>query len=1206
MPTADNGLTLGDESSQSLSQGDSKSRNSGYLSTTDTESGAFTAVSTSSTQHFAKRDGGVQSEHGRRVIISRESQNRTALKKNKTFQELTANKLRFDSLGFYGRAKETQQINDFFDEIFHPEKEGEEPRKKSKSKEDKKKEKVTKKQKPRSTEGKKSLVKIARKGLLTVSGYSGVGKSTLAAVIKHRVMEKEPANDQDDDWEQSKRLFVRGKFDLHNRGEPYSAIAEAYGEVFRKAIRDEALYKHLQASIESDLNDAEQRLLSDVIPDFDEIVPTTPVMDVNNSSPKYNLEATNERGKYAFKVLTKIFCAYFTQLVVLLDDLQWTDVATLELLGTLMKDTHNPNALLIIGCYRSNEVNDAHILSATLRNWRRLLNEDKHHDDGSVSSTASHLQNTLFLEIELGNFELEQVHQVVTALLNMEDSPEELKGLVDVCFKRTQGNPFFLLEFMKMLCDEYLLEFQLGLFRWKWSNEDIETKTASTENVVDLLQPKMKKLPANDQRFLKYAACLGASLEPETIRAIWNKHTSQDEATDSSPFLDVDTMDNILVSLREQKFIEASGDGSSYRWVHDNLQESAISLIEEIHEKQFQFEIGQAWYGELSDKLLDSKIFDVMNLINHTTKPDKDYAQLNLQAAEKAMELSAFDSALNFASNGIRLLPTDKWESCFELSLKLYSLGAKVAGFMGKKDTLDAYYQEVRKEPRCSALDKASVNIAKLDSLSSEKRNREVLAECLNILEEFGVKFPKWKSSITVRLLIDLLSTNWKLKKMTPDDYKALPPMTDPIQMAVMPVLERSMVCSALLSQFELMALVNVKQVQITLEHGIHEFSPPCISRMAVVLIGALKDVETARILMQRSFALMEDHKIQSSEVKLKHYASAYSEHWRNPLQTCLRPFLESYESGLRVGDFEIAMWSLSCYVSHLPFVMGKKISHTEVEQIIAIAQMEEMCQEDPAVWSRTTCQMCCNLMGKDTESTTKMTGPILDGVEFKKSTDWTNKGIQYSWFNSCEIILCNFFGDFEAGVEVAMRVFSHWETNFNGHFIYVFLWHHLSLCCYGAYRITKKQKHMRLAKRVRKQLAMWLAEGNPNVKHHVLLLDAENASTKGSKKHNETTKRYVEAIIAAARAGFMHDAALANERYADYLLNVAPERDEEEGFYRIKEAIRLYEEWGACRKVNMLRDQYKRLTSFTPQEIDAESGQFESRAMSILSVASL
>merc|ERR1719215_2304701 len=146
------------------------------------------------------------------------------------------------------------------------------------------------------------------------------------------------------------------------------------------------------------------------------------------------------------------------------------------------------------------------------------------------------------------------------------DEKSKTRDLSLVCFKRTLGNPFFLIEFMQMLQAECLLEFNLGMMKWSWDVTKIEDATMSAANVADLLQARMMKLSDDIQIVLQYAACLGSLFSLSTLKYVWENHA----ILLSSKDIDTDLKDALTV-LRKEKLIEPCGP-EDLRWVQDKIQ----------------------------------------------------------------------------------------------------------------------------------------------------------------------------------------------------------------------------------------------------------------------------------------------------------------------------------------------------------------------------------------------------------------------------------------------------------------------------------------------------------------------------------------------------------------------------------------------------------------------------------------------------------
>ena len=123
----------------------------------------------------------------------------------------------------------------------------------------------------------------------------------------------------------------------------------------------------------------------------------------------------------------------------------------------------------------------------------------------------------------------------------------------------------------------------------------------------------------------------------------------------------------------------------------------------------------------------------------------------------------------------------------------------------------------------------------------------------------------------------------------------------------------------------------------------------------------------------------------------------------------------------------------------------------------------------------------------------------------------------------------------------------------------------------YAMARKHKQRKYKTRAVKIREKVKQWVNEGNPNIEHYDLLLDAEHAAL-SSKGYDLADDFYQRAIGSACRLSHLHHSALCNERYADFLLHIR--KDKTESLYRLSEAVRFYEEWGAMGKVKDLKRQ--------------------------------
>ena len=181
--------------------------------------------------------------------------------------------------------------------------------------------------------------------------------------------------------------------------------------------------------------------------------------------------------------------------------------------------------------------------------------------------------------------------------------------LAELCHKRTHGNVYFLLTFIRMIHEEDLLEFNLNVFQWRWDVAKIEHETAAAENVVELVKERMIKTTTavvdGDSKadrleqgnglvtLLKVAACFGATFDPKLLFVILQRlshfHSPEETSNINGEYLLKDRVQFLLHTAVKEHFLEkmqgkTSYSGASdprdekqpsetyYRWAHDKVQ----------------------------------------------------------------------------------------------------------------------------------------------------------------------------------------------------------------------------------------------------------------------------------------------------------------------------------------------------------------------------------------------------------------------------------------------------------------------------------------------------------------------------------------------------------------------------------------------------------------------------------------------------------
>ena len=393
--------------------------------------------------------------------------------------------------------------------------------------------------------------------LVLVSGYSGIGKSAVVNELHKPLVPP-------------RGLFASGKFDQYKRDIPYATLAQAFQSLIRTILikSDEELSKWRNALHEA--LDPNAQLMVGLVSELKAIIGEQPPV------PELPQREAKARFHLVFRRFINVFARPEHPLALFLDDLQWLDAATLDLIEDLLTQP-DVKHLLLIGAYRSNEVDPSHPLSRKLQAMRT---------DGAS------LQNII-----LAPLTREDLKQLIADFLNCE--PQHAGPLAELVHDKTTGNPFFAIQFLYALFEEGLLTFDHAEGRWSWDVTCIHAK-GYTDNVVDLMAGLLTRLVPETQNALKQLACLGNSAEFTTVCMVYQ-----------------DSMEQMHAHLAEAVgagFILRSKD--SYHFLHDRVQEAAYSLIPQELRAETHLRIGMLMASNTPPDRLEEDIFEIVNQLN--------------------------------------------------------------------------------------------------------------------------------------------------------------------------------------------------------------------------------------------------------------------------------------------------------------------------------------------------------------------------------------------------------------------------------------------------------------------------------------------------------------------------------------------------------------------------------------------------------------
>lgn len=788
--------------------------------------------------------------------------------------KLSMSKLRFSELQVFGRKKEKEQLKACISRMTLP------------------KEEATSNNNHPKTGNEVCLIR----------GESGCGKSKLAAFLAKEARKHNG-------------MYAQGKFEMSLRGsfsnsfqsgtqggfspshsmtrrmpksEPYSGIKSACMQICAEFIHmkatDAARADKLTRAI-VDTMGTELGLLIDLVPDFQDLFAGGEGTLATESLRKNATDSSQLRLKNSFRRFFRLLCSHFSPLVMVLDDLHRADSASLDLIQHLVSDAEN-NGFLFVGTYRSNEV------SKELEQFMQSVKALQENADSGLSQIT---------EIHITNFDQGEIQQILEIVLSV-DVDEKLTNLATLCYKRTLGNMFYLICFLRTLKEQGLLQFSLGLCKWQWDETAIQTSTVATGNVVDLMRRRLLDLPEGFQRRLSLAACLGASFNLNAEKVVWERMSSTDASY-------VGKTDQWLDISEENGILERIGS-NEYQWAHDQIQSAALSLIAETERPAFHTLIGRALLDNLSHEKNEAHIFAIVDLLNSGERVEGDEARLemadlNRLAARKACEEVGLQSMKNYAEIGIRFLPADCWRASYDLTLELYSSSIEASALLGDRELMIKRSEEMFAREECPLLDRMRAQSAclshyqQMESAESIKKATDV---CLEILSALGCPFPRRTAAQALSTVRTLLKVKRKVKSV---QYADILDKTDPVDPRVFQIMHILTTHMGLVFQNPaLIGLWILKFGEIALKNGVCKYSQSAFAQLGFIFLS-MNDFNTAIKVGELAEQLMKSQNFPDEIAAHTVYQIyGFSLAYKKPYHELIDALTEGYRKSLTISSF--------------------------------------------------------------------------------------------------------------------------------------------------------------------------------------------------------------------------------------------------------------------------------------------------------------
>jgi PAS domain S-box-containing protein len=951
--------------------------------------------------------------------------------------------------------------------------------------------------------------------LVLVSGHAGIGKSSLVHELHKELVPP-------------RGLFAAGKLDQYKRNIPYATLAKAFESLVDQILsKSDAELSQWRSALQEALGPNGQ-LMVNLIPQLALVIGEQP------PAPDLSSQDQQARFQLVFRNFLGVFARPEHPLALFLDDLQWLDSATLDLIEHLAAHPEVRH-LLLIGAFRDDEVGPSHPLARVLATIRAAA--------GTVR------------EIKLRPFRPGDVQRLIADALRTEH-PRTLP-LADLVFEKTAGNPFFTIQFLLNLAEEGLLTFDGAATAWTWDLPRIRAK-GFTDNVADLMAAKLGRLPAATRSVLGQLACLGNVAEAATLTLV---HGGTEAAMHAA----------LWEAVRGGLVLRSD---STYTFLHDRIQEAAYALIPEDERAMAHLRTGRLLAARTTPADLEENIFEIVNQFDRGAGlivPQEErelVAEFNLMAGRRAKAASAYAAALQYFTAGRALLAETGWQRCHRLTFELALNRAECEYLTGELTSADERLSALSRRAR-TTVDSAAVTCVRLNLYTTLGQSNSAVGVGLDYLQRVDDQWPVLATAEHVRQEYDRI---WQLLgSRSIEALLDLPLMTDPDRRATMDVLT-ALASLALFTDDHLFRLVIGRMAALSLEHGNSDGSCLAYAWLGGILGTYFGDYQAGFRFGRLGLDLVEKRGLDRFRARVYLVFGAHVSPWTQP-QITSRGFLRyAFEAAKQAGDQIYAAYSFLDLITNL-LAAGDPLVEVERQAENGLEFVQRV--QFGLISDVITAQLrLIRLLRGLTPGFNSFNDAQIDEDSFERHLEG-NPRLANTWIRKLQsCIYAHAYASANAAASKAAALLWRVPTQFElaeYHF-------YGALARAGHWAMAtseERARHLEALAAHHEQIALWAESCPRTFANRAALVGAEIARLEG--RDLDAMHLYEQAIRSARDHGFVHNEALANELAGRFYLDRGLEKN---GYAHLRDARACYALWGADAKVMQLDRLYPRLAA--------------------------
>lgn len=957
------------------------------------------------------------------------------------------------------------------------------------------------------------------KEVLFISGYSGIGKSSLINKLKIETFN-------------SSAMFISSKYDQYNNSLPYYGISIAFRSLVKQLLTKsnknlEDLKNKLLKSLQGN-----GKILIDIIPELENIIGKQKEVEPLPSSESEN------RFTQVFINFLKSVNSKEMPIVLVIDDLQWMDLSTLKLLEQFINN-EDLKYIFILAAFRDNELKENLALKNIIDKNKNI--EIFHLKPLKKDSLEQFIKDTLFLE------------------------KEEVSDLVNEVYVKTNANPFFFRQFIKRLYDDKLISFDKKKLKWQYDISKIKAENI-TDNVAKFMLKNISSLDMNILYPLQIASCLGATFELRVLADILDKPVENiilqiKTAFNKGFLIPLDVNIYNLNDLLNNKNIKV-------KFLHDQVQQAVYLTIDSKKIQEYHFKIAKVLYNNTN---IDKNLFEIISHFNFSRSliieedEKRKLISLNKKACSFARKSTACYSALKYLQISKEVLEdiyTKKdYSEYVNILIEYVELLYLTSNFEIAKLEVENLFNLINNTNDEIKLRRIlTVQYTRIGML------KEAIEEGLISLHLLGHDIKKDLTFEDIQKEIgfiqnELIETPFKklVNKKQVQDKKII---------QIMDILMEMQPCSYNSGSL-IFPLTILRLFALTIKHGNSPLSYYTYMMYALMNTKVLKDYDTAFEAAKYAKQIEDNSNKSILSGRFNMMLSNFIMPWNNQLKESQKLRVQSYSLCLEYGDY---YWGIHSYIFGF---YANMLSYSNLDDLlIDTKNIENVSKNINQISQVHICQMQMNLINiLKGDLKNKKDLNHINGFEEEALLEYDKQNYMCGKYNFiiARLVQGYFFENYEEALSVSLNddLDENWidEGIFHEAFYKVF-----NVLCILALDLNKelkeslRDKYYKYIDETLELIKIW-QKNSPDVFSCIkVLIDAEKASL--SNDLNNAMIFYEEAISLANTSEILLFKAICNERYSYFWKR----RDNSKiSDLYLGDAIEYYKAYKAKAKVELL-----------------------------------